>query len=89
MKKGRRGYDVLHGSGAGRDRLERIGEEKTAQAGDREEEPETAQSESKEDGDVLSMLQGHTGEGAQDLSGMPGEGKGKDAARQEIFYIMR
>lgn len=35
------------------------------------------------------MLQGHTGEGAQDLSGMSGEGKGEDAAQKDVFYIMR
>ncbi len=77
----------MRGSGAGRDRLERIGEAEGASEGNREEEPETAQSESKEDGDVLSMLQGHTGEGAQDLSGVSGEGKRKDETEEEIFYI--
>ena len=33
------------------------------------------------------MLQGHTGEGAQDLSGVSGEGKRKDETEEEIFYI--
>lgn len=60
-----------------------------ASEGDREEEPETAQSESKEDGAVLSMLQGNTGERAQDLSGVSGEGKGEDAEQKDVFYIMR